>query len=62
MYSGWVGYRAGYSEDVYVLARKGLTIANNYISSIDNDEERVIQSKSENKEIMINHKADEVIK
>ena len=36
MYSGWVGYRAGYSEDVYVLARKGLTIANNYISSIDN--------------------------
>ena len=39
-----------------------LTIANNFISSIDNDEEHVIHSKSDKVEIMINDKADEVIK
>ena len=39
-----------------------LTIANNFISSIDNDEERVMHSKSDNIEIMINDEADEVIK
>ena len=39
-----------------------LTIANNFISSIDNDEERVVHSKSDNIEIMINDEADEVIK
>ena len=39
-----------------------LTIANNFISSIDNDEECVIHSKSDNIEIMINDEADEVIK
>ena len=39
-----------------------LTIANNFISSIDNDEERVIHSKSDNIEIMINDEADKVIK
>ena len=39
-----------------------LTIANNFISSIDNDEERVMHSKSDNIEIMINDEADEVMK
>ena len=38
-----------------------LTIAINFISSKDNDEEHVIHSKSDNKEIKINVKADEVI-
>ena len=37
-----------------------LTIANNFISSIDNDEERVMRSKSNNIEIMINDEADEL--
>ena len=39
-----------------------MTIANNFISSIDNDEKHVMHSKSDNIEIMINDKADEVIK
>ena len=39
-----------------------LTIANNFISSIDNNEECVMHSKSDNIEIMINDKLDEVIK
>ena len=39
-----------------------LTIANNFISSLDNDEEFVIHSKSDNIEIMINEEADEDIK
>ena len=39
-----------------------LTIANNFISSIDNDEERVKHSKRDNVEIMINDEVDEVIK
>ena len=39
-----------------------LTIANNFISSIDNDEARVTHSKSGNIEIMINDESDEVIK
>ena len=39
-----------------------LTIANNFISSIDNDEEHAIHSKSDNIEIMISDEADEVIK
>ena len=34
----------------------------NFISSIDNDEERLIHPKSDNKEIMINDEANEVIK
>ena len=38
-----------------------LTIANNFISYIDNNEERVMHSKSDNIEIMINDEADEVI-
>ena len=37
-------------------------MANNFISSIDNDEECVIHSKSGNIEIMINDEADEDIK
>ena len=39
-----------------------LAIASNFISSIDNDEERIMHSKSDNIEIMISDKADEVIK
>ena len=39
-----------------------LTIANNFISSIDNDEKCVMHSKSDNIEIMINGEVDEVIK
>ena len=38
-----------------------LTIANNFASSIDNDKEVIMHSKSDNREIMINHKADELI-
>ena len=38
-----------------------MTIAINFISSKDNDEEGVMHSKSDNKEIIINDKADEVI-
>ena len=41
--------------------RTQLTIANNFISSIDNDKERVLHSKSDNIEIMMNDKADENI-
>ena len=39
-----------------------LTISNNFIFSIDNDEEHVIHSKSDNIELVINDEADEVIK
>ena len=39
-----------------------LTIPSNFISSIDNDEERLIHSKIHNIEIMINDEADGVIK
>ena len=38
-----------------------LTVAINFISSKDNDEEHVIHSKSDNIEILINDKSDEVI-
>ena len=38
-----------------------LTIAFNFISSKDNNEERVMHSKSDNIEIMNNDKEDEVI-
>ena len=38
-----------------------LAIGNNFISSIDNDEEHVIHAKNDNIEIMINDEADEVI-
>ena len=38
-----------------------LTVANNFISSIDNDKKRVMHSKSDNIEIMMNDKADELI-
>ena len=38
-----------------------LTIAISFISSKDNDEERVLHSESDNVEIMINDKAHEVI-
>ena len=39
-----------------------LTIAINFIPSKEKYEERLIHSKSDNTEIMINDKADEVIK
>ena len=39
-----------------------LIMANNFISSINNDEERVMHSKRDNITITINDKADEVIK
>ena len=38
-----------------------LTITINFISSKDNDDEHVLHSKSDNTQIMINDKADEVI-
>ena len=37
-----------------------LTIANNFISSMDNDEEREMNSKSDDIEIMINDEADKL--
>ena len=39
-----------------------LTIANNYISSFDNDEEHVLHSKNDNIETVISNEEDEVIK
>ena len=39
-----------------------LTVANNFISSTDNDEQSVMHSESDNIQIMINDEADEVIK
>ena len=39
-----------------------LTMANCFTSSIDNDEERVMHSKSDKTEIMVNDKADEFIR
>ena len=38
-----------------------MTIANNFLSSIDNDEEHVMHSKGCNIEIIMNHKTDEII-
>ena len=38
-----------------------LTNPNNFISSLDNDEDRVMHSKSDNTEIMINDEEDEII-
>ena len=38
-----------------------LTIATNFTSSKDNDEENVMHSKSDKKEVKTNDKADEVI-
>ena len=39
-----------------------LTIGKNFFSCIDEDEEHVMHSRSDNIEIMINDEADEVIK
>ena len=39
-----------------------LAMANYFTSSIDNDEERVMHSKSDKTEIMVNDKADEFIR
>ena len=43
------------------MQKTQLTIAKNFIFSIDNDEKRVIHSKSDNIEIRINDEADRVI-
>ena len=37
-----------------------LTIANNFISSIDTDEERVVHSESDNIEIIMNDESDKL--
>ena len=56
-----------YSKDIiYNLKRSDtwktqLTIANSFISSLDNDEEGVMHSKSDNMEVMIKDEADEVM-
>ena len=42
--------------------RSQVTIENNFISSIDNDKERLINSKSDNIEILINDEIYKVIK
>ena len=39
-----------------------LTIVNNFISSIDNDEQRAMHTKSDSIEIMINDEADKIMK
>ena len=57
-----------YSKDITNNLKKSdtwkiqLAIANNFISSLDNDEERVMHSKSDKIEIKISDEADEVIK
>ena len=57
-----------YSKDIINNLKKSdtwkiqLTIANDFISSIDNDEEHVMHSKSDNIEIMINYGAGEILK
>ena len=57
-----------YSKDIINNLKKSdiwkihLPIANNFISSKDSDEEYVMHSKSDNKEIMTNDEADEVAK
>ena len=57
-----------YLQDIINNIRKSdtwkiqLTIVNNILFPIDNDEERAMHSKSHNIEIMINDEADEVIK
>ena len=50
------------SLKIYGTQEIQLTKAINFISSTDNYEERVMHSKSDNIEIMINDKANEVIK
>ena len=42
------------------MTHRKLAIANNFLFSIDNDEECVMHSKSDNVEIMMNDKADEI--
>ena len=39
-----------------------LTIANDFVSSTDSDEDRLMHSKSDNIEVIINDEADQVIK
>ena len=57
-----------YLKDIKIILKNlqtweiQLTIANNFISSIDNNEQHAMHSKSDNIEIMINDETDEVIK
>ena len=57
-----------YLKDIINNLRKSntwkiqLAIANNFISSKDNDEEHVMHSKSDNIEAMTNDEAEEVLK
>ena len=51
-----------YNLKKYYTWKNQLTIANNFISFLNNDEGHVMYSKSDSKEITINHEADEVIK
>ena len=48
--------------DRVLQSRNCFNNSKNFISSLNNDEERVVNSKSDNIEIMINYEADEVIK
>ena len=56
-----------YLKDIINILKKShmwktkLTIAINFMSSKDNDEDRVVHSKSDNVEMMINYEDDEVI-
>ena len=65
---GYLNKTRPYLKDIVNSLKKSdtcktqLTIANNFISSIDNDEEHLMHSKSDNKEIFINDRAPEVIK
>ena len=43
------------------LTHGKLIIANNFISSLDNDYECIMHSKSDNIEVMINDEADKII-
>ena len=45
----------------YDTLKTQLTNPNNFISSLDNDEDRVMHSKSDNTKIMINDEEDEII-
>ena len=51
-----------YNVKKYYTWKNQLTIANNFISFLNNDEGHVMHSKSDSKEVTINEEADEVIK
>ena len=59
-------FKKSYLKDIISNLKKfdtskiQLTIAYNFISSLDNDEEYVLHSKSDNTEILMNEKADDI--